>query len=372
MKIERSLLETWLSEYEKSSYHLGGSGVTNLSVAELIKLTGCESELYNLSLENNDTYGSLGLREAIASVYENVTPEQILVTSGTTEAILIYYHIRYEPGANVVVVVPAFHILYEIPEYLGYEVRYLPLRREEKLRPNLAELAQLVDDKTKAIVLNSPHNPTGIVYSPEEIQGFIEIAENHQAEILSDEHYRFLPHELDRNFIPSLFGRSPSVVALGSIGKCFGSVGLRIGWLIGSPEILKACHNFKDYTSHTVCAINDMLVKHSLLNWQKILPQYREWIANNSTCLRELIERNPHLIDWVEPEAGTTAFPFLKTINSQDFASQLVQKTGVLVLPGEAFDRPGHFRIALGIEPERFQHAISQLEHFLQTYPYLT
>jgi len=369
MKIEPSLLETWLLEYEKSPYNLGESSVTNLSVAELIELTECESEFYSLSLENNDTYGSLGLREAIASVYENVNPEDILVTAGTTEAILIYYHVRYEPGANVVVPVPAFHILHEIPKYLGYEVRYLPLRREEKFRPNLTELAKLVDDKTKVIVLNSPHNPTGVVYSPEEIQGFIELAENCQAEILADEHYRFLPHQQEMDFIPSLFGKSPSVVALGSIGKCFGSIGLRIGWLIGSPEILKACHDFKDYTTHTVGTINDMLVKHSLLNWRKILPKYRGWIVKNTTCLRELIERNHDLMDWNEPEAGTVAFPFLKTLNSQEFAHRLVQKTGVLVLPGEALDRPGHFRIALGVEPDIFQKAISELERCLQTYP---
>ena len=67
MKIEPSLLETWLLEYEKSPYNLGESSVTNWSVAELIKLTECESEFYSLSLENNNTYGSLGLREAIAA-----------------------------------------------------------------------------------------------------------------------------------------------------------------------------------------------------------------------------------------------------------------------------------------------------------------
>lgn len=369
MKIEPSLLETWLLKYEKSPYNLGESSVTNLSLAELIKLTECESEFYSLSLENNDTYGSLGLREAIASVYENVNPEDILVTAGTTEAILIYYHVRYEPGANVVVPVPAFHILHEIPKYLGYEVRYLPLRRKEQFRPNLAELAKLVDDKTQVIVLNSPHNPTGVVYSPEEIQGFIELAENYQAEILADEHYRFLPHQQQMDFIPSLFGKSPSVVALGSIGKCFGSIGLRIGWLIGSPEILKACHDFKDYTTHTVSTINDMLVKHSLLKWRKILPKYRGWIVENATCLHELVERNHDLMDWVKPEAGTVAFPFLKSLNSQDFAYRLVQETGVLVLPGEALDCPGHFRIALGVEPDSFQKAISELERCLQTYP---
>lgn len=65
MKIEPSLLETWLSKHEKAPYNLGESSVTNLSVGELIELTQCEAEFYSLSLENNDTYGSLGLRDDI-------------------------------------------------------------------------------------------------------------------------------------------------------------------------------------------------------------------------------------------------------------------------------------------------------------------
>lgn len=368
MKIETSLLETWLVKYEKSLYNLGESGVENFSLAEFIRLTGCGEELNKLSLENNDTYGSLGLRETIASVYDGVKPEDILVTAGTTEAILIYFHVRYEVGANIVVPVPAFHILHEVPKYLGYEVRYLHLRKEEQFRPNLTELAKLVDDKTKVIVLNSPHNPTGVLYSSEEMQGFIELAEKYQAEILADEHYRFLPHEQNMDFIPSLFGVSPRVVALGSIGKCFGCIGLRIGWLIASQELLKACHDFKDYTTHTVCTINDLLVKSALLNRQKILPKYREWILENRAYLGELIRRNNALIDWSEPEAGTIAFPFLKTFNSQDFSRKLVEQTEVLLLPGEAFDMPGHFRIALGIEPSLFQKAMNEFESFLVNY----
>ncbi|HAZ46447.1 MAG TPA: hypothetical protein DDW76_32425 [Cyanobacteria bacterium UBA11369] len=112
----------------------------------------------------------------------------------------------------------------------------------------------------------------------------------------------------------------------------------------------------------TIGVINYMMAKHSLLNWRKILPKYGGLIVKNATCLRELIERNHDLIDWIEPEAGMVAFPFFKTLNSQDFVCRLVQETGVLVLPGESFDCPGHFRITLGVEPERFQKAINKLD----------
>lgn len=371
MKIVPSLLETWLLQYQKAPYNLGESGVTNLSVGELISLTGCSvEELYQLSLENNDTYGSLGLRKAIASFYEGVTPDSILVTSGTTEAILIYFHVRYQPGANVVVPVPAFHILHEVPSFLGYEVRYLQLRPENNFRLNLEDLSKLVDEKTEVIVLNSPHNPTGVVYSDEEIKAVLELAQKHNAQILSDEHYRFLPHTNDINILPSLSGRAPNVVALGSPGKCFGCIGLRIGWLIGSKEVIDACHNFKDYTTHTVCPINDFLAKSALLNWKQIIPKYKGWISQNLLQFNNFVEQHSDVIGWVKPDAGTVAFPFFKekSLKSDLFAQKLVEETGVLVLPGEAFDMPGFFRISFGVNPELFTTALNAFSLILRDY----
>jgi aspartate/methionine/tyrosine aminotransferase len=370
MKIVPSLLETWLLKYQNAPYNLGESGVTNLSVGELMSLSGCSPEdLYQLSLENNDTYGSLGVRKAIASFYDGVASESILVTSGTTEAILIYFHVRYQPGANVVVPVPAFHILHEVPSFLGYEVRYLHLRPENNFRLNLEELSKLVDDNTKVIVLNSPHNPTGVVYSQTEIQAVLELAQKYNAEILSDEHYRFLPDTSNIDVLPSLYGSSANMVALGSPGKCFGCIGLRIGWLIGSLDVINACHDFKDYTTHTVSPINDFLAKSVLHNYQQILPKYRGWISQNLLQFNDFVEQHSHVIGWVKPDAGTVAFPFLKnsSIKSEFLAQKLVESAGVLVLPGEAFDRPGFFRISFGVNPELFNTALKAFSQVLKS-----
>ncbi|MEM9543680.1 MAG: aminotransferase class I/II-fold pyridoxal phosphate-dependent enzyme [Cyanobacteria bacterium P01_E01_bin.42] len=368
MKLEPSLLELWLEKYDRAPYNLSSSGVTCFSFDELVKLTKCEDELQHLSLTYNATYGSLGLREAIASVYDNVSPEDILVTIGTTEAAFLYFNVRYEVGANVVVPVPAFPLLHEAPQYLGYEVRYLPLRKEEDFCLNLTELAKLVDDKTTTIVLNNPHNPTGIVYSEAELQGAIALAEKYNIDILADEHYRFLPLDRESGFIPSLFSQSPRILALGSIGKCFGCVGLRMGWLVSPRETLKACHDLKERTTYTVCAIDDLLVKSALLNWQKILPKYQNWIVENANYLKAIVLRNSTTIDWIEPQAGTFACVFWKNeiISSLDFARKLVEETGIFILPGETLNLPGSFRIALGIEPTIFQKAMNKFEEFLQ------
>ena len=367
MKIPIHAMEPWLIAHQHVPYNLGESGVTDQTVGEILQnLDVHPSFLLSLSLENNDTRGSQPLREAIADIYPTATPETILATTGSSEALWLYFHIRYTPGDNVVCLVPAFQTLYTMPEYLGYEVRTLPLKRENGFRPDIEMIRQLVDDRTKTIILNNPHNPTGILLTEEEINQIIEIAEHIGAEILADEHYRFLPYE-DTGLIPSLYGRSSSVVGTGSMIKCFGCVGLRVGWLIGPEELLESCRDLKDYTTHTICAINDFLATKLLQQWSTLIPQYKSWITQNIACFEACIKNHSEWIGWVRPEAGIVGFPFLRTkdVSSEHFVRQLVEHEGVFLLPGETFDCPGYFRICLGVEPNRFAEAMEKLDRHI-------
>ncbi|MBW4507552.1 MAG: aminotransferase class I/II-fold pyridoxal phosphate-dependent enzyme [Scytonematopsis contorta HA4267-MV1] len=364
----QSVMEPWFIKYQDARYNLAESGVTNNTLNELIQLTNTSvDDLLKINLENNDTRGSLKLRKTIASFYDDVDCDRILVSHGTTEAIFMYFHIRHKPKANVVVPFPAFEVLYEVPKYLGYEVRFLKLSPDNNFRPDLDELSKLVDDNTEVIVLNNPHNPTGIVFSEQEIQAFINLAEKHNCEILADEHYRFINFD-NTDIIPSILSKSPKVVALGGIGKCFGCIGLRVGWIIGSAELINKCRDFKDYTTHTVCSVNDFLVQAALHNWHNIVPIYKEWISQNLLLLGEFIKENEHVLDWVKPQAGMVAFPYFKdkSINSQDFVQELVEDTSVLVLPGESFGMEGHFRIGLGVEPKVFEEALKHFSGFMK------
>ncbi len=359
--MQPALLETWLSDYEKAPYNLGESSVENHSFDELLTLTSTHNLIGQVSLDNNPTHGSLLFRQAIADQYEHVTADDVLVTLGTTEAIYLYFHSRYKAKANVVVPVPTFHVLHEVPEMLGYEVRKLDLKLEDGFHLDLDALSELVDENTRTIILNTPHNPTGVVYTDEEIQAVIDLAEKYDVDILADEHYRFLPsHQADP--LPSIYGRSSKVVALGSIGKCFGCIGLRVGWIIATPEVIQACHLFKDYTTHTVSPIIDFISAHVLLNKDKFLPRYQDYIKANMLHFENFMEKQQGRINWVKPDAGTIAFPYFceENMNSQVFTKQLVEQQGVLLLPGEAFDMPKHFRIALGVNPEFFQQALER------------
>lgn len=368
MKMDLHLMEPWLIEKQYIKYNLGESGITDITLGEVMERTHTPvEELLQCSFKNNDTYGSLELRASIASFYDHVSPDQVIVTTGVSEALFIYYHLRFEPGANVIVPFPAFQTLYEVPKYLGYEVRLLELDAEEGFRINMERLKSLIDSNTKVIVLNNPHNPTGVSLTDREMDEIIALADQHGIEILADEHYRFIPYG-EEQLIPSLYGKYKRVVAVGSMIKCLGCVGLRVGWVIADKELIDQIRDFKDYTTHTICSINDFLARRLLLHWEKIGLEYKAWILANVAEFRKLIHKHQSVIDWVEPEGGIVAFPFLKdrTIGSQYFAEKLATITEISVLPGEAFERPGHFRVGFGVPPELFRKAMELLSDFIE------
>jgi aspartate/methionine/tyrosine aminotransferase len=370
MNIALHEIEPWLIEHQHARYNLGESGMVNQPLGALLADVGASvAELGAVSLGNSDTRGSLALREAIAALHPGATADNVLVTTGTSEALWLYFHVRHRAGDNAVVPVPAFQSLFEVPRYLGYELRALPLRPEDNFRLDLDALARAVDARTRVVVLNSPQNPTGVVLRPHEVAAARRAARVVGAEVLADEHYRFMPLDPSPDaLLPTMYEPGGEVVALGSMIKCFGCVGLRVGWLVGPRDLLDACRDLKDYTTHTVCALNEHVALQVLRGAPRLAPRLRGWLRSNVAAFGELVARHPDVLAWTPPEGGLVAFPSLRAgvgVSSADFARALVAQTEVFVLPGETFQRPGHFRVGFGLAPEDFTAALARWDHFL-------
>jgi aspartate/methionine/tyrosine aminotransferase len=364
------LMEPWLIEHQFARFNLAESGVENATVKELLHASGGSiDEFLALSLQNQDTRGSMGLRRAVASVYEGADADSMLITTGTSEAIFIYFSVRYQPGANVVVPVPAFQTLYEVPRYLGWEVRLLRLRPENRFRPDLDELTALIDDHTKVIVVNTPHNPTGVVLTEAELERIVEVADRRGAEVLLDEHYRFLPHD-GREILPSAWRPNRRVIGVGSMIKCFGCVGLRVGWLLGPKDLLDACRDFKDYTTHTVCSMTEFLARICLERWREIAGKYRSWVVANVDLLDDFVKQHSESIGWIRPEGGAVSFPWLRqSVDVDALLKRMVEEAGVSMLPGSAFEMPNHLRVGFGIKPGDFRIALEIFSRYLRGDP---
>lgn len=367
MEIALHLIEPWLIKHQFARYNLAESGMVNQTVGELMDAVGVTPEMIrNVSLANSDTYGAPSLRARIAALYPGVSEDEILVTTGTSEALLLYFHVRQRAGGNIVVPVPAFQSLDELPHYLGYEVRRPRLEVAQGFRPDVEAWKKAVDENTVSLVLNTPQNPTGIVLRGDEVASIHRDAQAMGTEILADEHYRFVPYG-NEELLPSIVRPKDGIAGVGSMIKCFGCVGLRIGWLIGPKPLIDACRNLKDYTTHTVCALTELLAEKTLENFRPLMSEYRGWVRSNVAAYTSFMETHAGHLGWVKPEGGLVCFPWLqdKGIDSGKYAQKLVEQTEVFVLPGETFGYPGHFRLGFGLKPADFQKALERWDDFI-------
>ena len=365
--LEANLMDTWLvANHHKTRVNLGESNVRDLCLRDLPVNAGADHWLLDVTLGNNSTWGSERLRKAVAETYPSVTPAQVLITAGVSEGIVAVCLTHYEAGANVVMPVPMFHALIDVPEKLGYEVRKLPLSPKDGFRLRPAQIRAALDERTRLVILNSPHNPTGVVYTYEEIMHIADAAQAVGATVVVDEHYRYLSHVPGQEALPSAsFGR-PNIVTLSSVGKCFGCTGIRVGWIIADSRALERYHHHKLILTHTIPLISDLIAAQILERRRELLDRSKGEIMANLRRLTLLAHDSRGGMVVHTPEAGGVAFVELPGVmDTLGFAQRLLDEHGVLVLPGESFDLPGFIRVRLGVLPEEFDRACAGMKALL-------
>lgn len=363
-------MEDWLAGYKDTcTYNLGESGMPDITVGELLGRCGeIPDALLKIMLKDNDTRGTERLRQAICASYGgNIPLENITVTTGTSEALFILFNLLLEDKASAVVPMPSFQALSEIPKALGAKMRCYRVLPENGYIPDPDEVNSLIDGTTGVVVLNTPHNPSGVIIPDDVSETIISKASCHGAAVISDEHYRFLPH--DRNWpLISLAQPDGNVIAAGSITKCFGLIGLRMGWIAGPEALITKVRDFRDYLTHTLSPASDFLAAIALENAEVFLEPNIRILRKNTEELISLINKTPGL-SLVTPQAGAVAFPgYEYEVSTDEFVRGLIDRHGVFVLPGSSFEVKGHFRINLGQNPGLFKNALDCIHDYCNSF----
>jgi aspartate/methionine/tyrosine aminotransferase len=228
----------------------------------------------------------------------------------------------------------------------------------------LDELRKSIRSDTRAIIINTPHNPTGYLMPSEEFQEVSRIARENRILLFSDEVYRESEY-CSGDRLPAACDFGEHAVSLGVMSKTYGLAGLRIGWIATrNTEIYEKMASLKDYTTICNSAPSEFLAELALRHRTALADRNLKIIANNLDMLDPFFERHPDRFAWRRPQAGSIGFPRLMGEKVSDFCKDLVEKTGVLLLPGTLYDDPGnHFRIGFG--RKNFPEAFALLEDFL-------
>lgn len=367
-------LERYFAEYEFDAPHLlSSSDCETMSTRELLSLEpGSEEKYLGLRLGYTETRGDPGLRSDLARLYSELSPDSVIVHTGAEEAILDFFLAVLSPGDHVVVNFPCYQSLSEIPRALGCAVDPWPLREEGgRWVFDLDALARLLIPKTKLLVLNAPHNPTGALPSREEFDAVVALCSKSGVLLFSDEVYRFLERDPARR-LPAACEVYENAVSLNVLSKSAGLAGLRIGWLATRRgDILDAVARAKDYG--TICSPgpSEFLAGVAARNFDHLVDRSRRIVASNLDLLAAFFERYGGFASWTPPEGGSIGYPKLTESvirtygDAERLSRRLAIEAGVMILPGSCYaDDPGRFRIGFG--RASLPDSLAALEEWLQ------
>jgi len=371
MKVDPFLVEQFMNAYEHMiEVNIAETCVDPFTLNEFLTLVGQDDlfdQLKKMKLNYGFIKGSPSLLEGLANLYDHLKPENILAAGGAIGANFLVFYSFVEPGDTVISIFPAYQQLYSVAKSFGANVKLLRLREDNKWLPNVNELSELVDGKTKLIVINNPHNPTGSLVDTHLLQKICTVAEDSDAYLLCDESYRGLYLKPD-DFVPSAVDLSERAIVTGSFSKSFSLTGLRLGWIAAGREIIKECLLHRDYTTISNSMIADALASLALKHLNRIFRRNLRIIRTNHQILSQWIEDEP-LIDWIPPKAGSTAFLRYKmNIASKDLCLRLIQDKGVFLVPSHCFEMEGFVRIGYGCKTEILETGLSRFKDFLNTF----
>lgn len=295
--------------------------------------------------ENKNQYapsmGILPLREAIAFNYKRfydfpVNPiSEVVVTVGATEAIFCTCMGLLNPGDEVVVLEPFYDSYLASIKLAGAKVVPVTLKAPD-FHFDITELKAAISSKTKLLILNNPHNPTGKVFTAKEIETIAALAKEHDFYILSDEVYEYLTFGIAHKPTATFADLKERTITISSTGKTFGLTGWKIGWAIGPANLIKAIHNVHQFSTFCVPQPFQWAMAEALLKMDDYLVEFKsDYLRKKNILIDGLLDCGFNIL---KPSGTYFAMALLpEGENDVDYCKKLILEKKVATIPTSAF-----------------------------------
>lgn len=367
MKFKPFLLDQWLQQHADAEFDLGSSTGPRWTARELLKLTGCSErqaqEMLDIVLHYPPIAGAAGLREAIAEM-QGVRAEEVCVLAGGAEALFHIFNVAAEAGANVIIPFPCFPAHELVPEALGFEVRRYPLRRENSYAVDPDEVRRLADRRSKILIINSPHNPTGATVSPDVMRDLHDFAVGRGIQFVSDEVFHPIYHSREGDSA----ARLEYATIVGDLSKALSLGGLRLGWIVERDAARRKEYlNAREYISVSNTPLGEFLGEIAVRHHEQVLGRTREVTRANLELLERVIGQAEGQLDWIRPAGGMTAWVRLASGGDARRFCEDALDYGLLLAPGDCWGVPDHVRVGFGVGPEWYPRAMERFAALIHT-----
>jgi capreomycidine synthase len=353
--------------YHKVDRDIGSSGVRDLSMAELSALCGFDlADLDPMVFHDSESFGGSRLRAVLADRWTDGDVDRIMVTHGSSEAIYLVMHLALKPGDEVIVVDPAYQQLHDIAAWRGCRVTRWRLDAHNGFAADISALRELAAFGAQMIVVNFPHNPTGVSITPAEQKELVAIAAEAGAWLVWDHAFGELTYTADPLPLPTWYDRS---IAFGTFSKSYGLAGLRVGWCVAQPELLARMALLRDYIALYVSPVLEFFAEHAVRHADTIVARHREHARENLRIVADWAEGRPELVRFTAPAGGVSTF--VELVDQPDVVRscrRLAEQHRVLLVPGACFDDAyrNYVRLGFGGTRTELTEGLSLLERVLR------
>lgn len=330
------------------------------------------------SLEKGQTsytsnYGLPELRDELSRTYyrryglDYDPASEILITTGVSEALDIAVRAVVNPGDEVIVVQPSYVAYVPSVILAGGKPVIVSTHRKDDFSLTAEALKPAITEKTKAIILNFPNNPTGAIMTKEGMEDIADLVVEHDLFVISDEVYECLTYEGTHVPFSSLDGMKERTVMLNGFSKAYAMTGLRLGFAMGSPEIINSMmmiHQYSMLCAPTTAQIGALeALRNGKAEMERMVREYdrrRRFIVKGFNSIG---------LECCSPKGAFYAFPYVGNtgLSSSEFAERLLDEKRVVTIPGDVFGESGEgfLRCAYAASMDDLRKAIERMGDFV-------
>jgi aminotransferase len=296
--------------------------------------------------------------------------DEVLVTVGVSEALYLAMAALLDPGDEIIIPEPCFVSYAPTAQMVGAKSVMVPTSVKNQFQVTAATIEAVVTERTRALFLASPNNPTGTVIHREVLQEIARVAEAHNLVVISDEIYDRLVYGVEHTCFASLPGMRQRTIVLQGFSKTYAMTGWRVGYLAGPVDLVTGMLRLHQYLIMSAPTPAQWAALTALQAGEPyVQAMWLEYDRRRRLVVRAL---NDMGLNCVEPQGAFYAFPCVERMGMDDetFAQRLLEEMRVAVIPGSGFglSGQGHVRISYATAYERIEQALERIGRFVQRY----
>ncbi len=340
---------------------------------EHIKKAALEAIISGKIAGYSTPWGLLPLREAVAKKLRNYNKidaktEEIMITVGAIEGLSAAVLAIVNPGDEVIIPVPGYATHIRQVEIAGGIPVLVQTDEENGFQLDIEKIKDAVTDKTKVVIFSDPNNPTGSVYSEQELKALADIVRQNNLMVIVDEAYEYFTYDGHKHYsIASFEGMHDRVISVFTFTKSYAMTGWRIGYMHAHTDMIK--HIVKMHIPLAICApvVAQYAAIAAIEESQECIDEFRQHYLTVRNLICERLDKVDHVFDYQKPKGSYLMFPRIKTEgkdNSMKFAVDLLQEARVSTTPGIAFKGEGHVRMSFCVPEAMVNKAFDRIENY--------